>query len=60
MFYWILFYAKSFPGEIQKRLADAVRPMTERIAMQYPPRALLTSLQGTRLTELVMTAVQGG
>ena len=60
MFYWILFYAKSLPGEIQKRLADAVRPMTERIAMQYPPRALLTSLEGTRLTELVMTAVQGG
>ena len=60
MFYWILFYAKSLPGEIQKRLADAVRPMTERITMQYPPRALLTSLQGTRLTELVMTAVQGG
>ena len=60
MFYWILFYAKTMPGDIQKRLADAVRPMTERITAQYPPRVLLTSLEGTRLAELVRTAIRAG
>ena len=59
MFYWILFYAKTLPETMRKRLADAVRPMTERITAQYPPRALLTSLEGTRLAELVKTAVRG-
>jgi hypothetical protein len=57
MFYWILFYAKSLPGEMQTRLADAVRQMTERVTAQYPPRALLTSLTGMRLAELVGSAV---
>ena len=59
MFYWILSYAKSLPGEMQKRLADGVRSMTERVAAQYPPRALLTSLSGSRLAELVETAIRG-
>ena len=58
MAYWILFYAKSLPVDLQKRLADAVRPLTERITAQYPPRALLTSLEGTRLTELVGSAIR--
>jgi len=58
MFYWILVYAKTLPADLQKRLADAVRPMTERITMRHPPRALLTSLNGTRLAELVETAIQ--
>ena len=60
MFYWVLCYAKSLPADLQKRLADAVRSMTERVAAQYAPRALLTSLDGTRLAELVETAVRGG
>ena len=58
MFYWILFYAKSLPEDLQKRLADAVRPMTERVTARYAPRALLTSLNGTRLAELVETAIR--
>ena len=57
MFYWILFYAKTLPADLQKRLADAVRPMTERVTTRYAPRALLTSLRGTRLAELVQSAI---
>ena len=58
MFYWILVYAKLLPADLQKRLADAVRPMTERVTARYAPRALLTSLRGTRLAELVETAIR--
>ena len=60
MFYWLLFYAKTLPEDVQKRLADAVRRMTEDVTGRFAPRALLTSLQGTRLAELVGAAIPAG
>ena len=58
MFYWILFYAKSLPAELKTRLAESVRAMTEDVTGRFAPRALLTALEGTRLAELVETAVR--
>ena len=60
MFYWILFYAKSLPADLKMRLAGSVRGMTEDVTGRFAPRALLTSLEGTRLAELVKTAVRNG
>lgn len=48
----------AFAEDLRKRLADAVRPMTERVTARYVPRALLTSLEGTRLAELVGSAIR--
>ena len=42
------------------RLAGSVRGMTEDVTGRFAPRALLTSLEGTRLAELVKTAVRNG
>jgi len=58
MFYWILFYAKSLPAELKMRLAGSVRGMTEDVTGRFAPRALLASLEGTRLAELVETAIR--
>ena len=46
IFYWNLFYADKLPEEMQRRLGDRIREMTNIITGKYPPRALLTVLEG--------------
>ena len=53
MFYWNLFYADKLPEEMQKRLGDRIRKFTERITEKYPPRALLTVLEGNNLRTVI-------
>lgn len=46
MFYWNLFTADKLPEEMRKRLVDCIRRQTNIITGKYPPRALLTVLEG--------------
>lgn len=46
MFYWNLFYADKLPEAMQRRLGDRIRALTNIITGKYPPRALLTVLEG--------------
>ena len=46
MFYWSLFYAKALPDSLKARLTDLIRRKTELITALFPPRALLTVLDG--------------
>ncbi len=46
MFYWSLFYAKDLPDFLKGRLTDRIRRKTELITALFPPRALLTVLDG--------------
>ena len=45
IFFWNLLYAKKFPEEQQKHLGERIRELTN-ITVKYPPRALLTVLEG--------------
>ena len=46
IFFWNLLYAKKFPEEQQKHLGERIRELTNIITGKYPPRALLTVLEG--------------
>ena len=46
IFYWSLFYAKALPDSLKARLTDLIRRKTELITALFPPRALLTELDG--------------
>ena len=46
MFYWNLLYAGKLPEEMQKRLGNRIRELTNIITGKYPPLALLTVLEG--------------
>jgi len=46
IFYWNLFYAKLLPEQMQAFLIDRIRSQTEFITKRFPPRALLTVLEG--------------
>lgn len=53
MFYWTLLFAERLsPGE-QTPIIETIRVFTERITQQYPPRALLTVLEGNELRAVV-------
>jgi len=46
MFYWSLFFTKSLPDDLKERLTASIRRWTETLSEMYPPRALLTALEG--------------
>lgn len=46
MFYWTLIFAKCLEPAEQNAIAAVVREFTEDICRRYPPRALLTVLEG--------------
>ena len=46
MFYWNLFYADKLPEAMQSKLTDRIRHFTEVVTIRFPPRALLTVLEG--------------
>jgi len=46
MFYWTLLFAKRLSAPEQDAIAATVRGFTERIARLFPPRALMTVLEG--------------
>jgi len=46
MFYWFIFAASALPGVMKERLAKTLRTQTEIITGMFPPRALLTALDG--------------
>ena len=46
LFYWNLLYANKLPEEMQKRLGDRIREQTNILTGKFPPRALLTVLEG--------------
>ena len=46
MFYWNLFYADKLPEAMQSKLTDRIRHFTEVVTKRFPPRALLTVLEG--------------
>lgn len=46
IFYWNLFFANKLPEKMQQRLGDRIRELTNIITGKYPPRALLTVLEG--------------
>ena len=53
MFYWYTFNTKSLPDEMKARLTNRIRKFTERITGKYPPRALLTVLEGNELRTVI-------
>ena len=55
MFYWALLFAERLRPEEQTPIIETIRGFTERITKQYPPRALLTVLEGNELREVVET-----
>ena len=46
MFYWFIFAAEAIPETMKERVAGRVRTMTEKLTRMFPPRALLTALDG--------------
>ena len=46
IFYWNLFYAKPLPEQKKAALVDSIRTHTESLTKHFPPRALLTVLEG--------------
>jgi len=46
MFYWHLFYAKDLPDALKERLTAQIRRQTELVTSRFPPRILLTALEG--------------
>ena len=55
MFYWTLLFAERLRPEEQTPIIETIRGFTERITKQYPPRALLTVLEGNELREVIET-----
>ena len=55
MFYWTLLFAERLRPEEQTPIIETIRGFTERIAKQYPPRALLTVLEGNELRGVIET-----
>jgi len=55
MFYWNLSYTEKLPDERKSMLAERIRHFTEIVTAHYPPRALLTSLEGKDLPALIET-----
>jgi len=53
MFYWYTLNTKSLPDDMKARLANRIRQFTERITRKYPPRALLTVLEGNDLRTVI-------
>jgi hypothetical protein len=58
MFYWNLNYAKGLPEEMQAKLTERIRHFTEIIAKRFPPRALMTVLEGDLLRRIVEDYLQ--
>lgn len=52
MFYWFIFATEALPETMKERFAGRVRTMTEKLTGMFPPRALLTALDGN-LTEFL-------
>lgn len=52
MFYWFVFAAAALPDVMKERLASRVRMYTEIITGKFPPRALLSALEGN-ITEII-------
>ena len=46
MFYWFISAANALPGGMKERLTKILRTQTEIITGMFPPRALLTALDG--------------
>jgi hypothetical protein len=46
IFYWNLFYANNLPDAMKGKLTDRIGEFTRTITGKYPPRALLTVLEG--------------
>ena len=46
IFYWNLFYAGPLPEQKKALLVDSIRTHTEFLTKHFPPRALLTVLEG--------------
>ncbi len=46
MFYWFISAANALPGGMKERLTKILRTQTEIITGMFPPRALLTVLEG--------------
>ena len=55
MFYWTLLFAERLRPEEQTPIIETIRSFTERITKQYPPRALLTVLEGNELRGVIET-----
>ena len=53
MFYWYTRNTKALPDDMKASLANRIRQFTERITGKYPPRALLTVLEGNDLRTVI-------
>ena len=49
MFYWNLSFIRTLPEERQQKLANIIRERAQEIAKNFPPRALLSALDGDLL-----------
>jgi len=58
MFYWNLFYTGSLSDEMKTKLTERTRHFAETITKKYPPRALMTVLEGDRLRSVVEDYLQ--
>ena len=53
MFYWNLFYTESLPEAMKAKLTERIRQFAEIVAKRFPPRALLTVLEGEELRAVI-------
>ena len=58
MFYWYTRNTKALPDDRKASLANRIRQFTERITGKYPPRALLTVLEGNDLRTVIEEHLQ--
>ena len=58
MFFWNLVYTDELSESMKAKLAERVRSLTEIVTGRFPPRALLTVLDGDRLRSVVEDYLQ--